>query len=99
MLLSRERNSTSGRGGTSDGGEEAGIGKPTTGKAGGEGSEVEPAPAPQDVVDMLCVSDAGADENGDAGAGTGLATADEDLPTSGVARGTAISCWMLFSME
>jgi hypothetical protein len=101
VLLRRGRNSALGKGGTRDGEGVAWAEKPTTDDAGSEGSEVEAAPTSQDANDSLrmSVSDAGAGADGDTGAETCLGTVDDVWQTSGAAHATAISCWMLFSVE
>jgi hypothetical protein len=53
VLLRRARNSALGKGGTRDGGGEAGMEKPTTDEAGSKGLEVEAAPASQDSMTCL----------------------------------------------
>lgn len=68
MPLRRVRKSACGKGGTRDGGGEVGMERRTTGETGSKGSEVEAAPASQDVFRISGV-DAGTGASVGVGAG------------------------------
>lgn len=89
-MLSVGRESVFGKGGTRDGGGEVGAEWQTTDEAGSKGSEVETAPASQDVNDVFrtCCVDAGI-------VGAGADMVDIVSLMSGLTCGASISCCAL----
>jgi hypothetical protein len=76
VLLRRVRKYVSGKGGTRDGGGEAGMERRTTDGAGSKGLEVEVASASQDVNDVFRIG--GVDAGTGAGVGVGVGNSSMD---------------------
>ena len=84
-----------GKGGTRDGGREAGMENLTTDDAGSRGSEVEAVPASQDVNDAFRTGGVNAVTGASVGVYAGVDTIDEISPMSGSGHDATISCRVL----
>jgi hypothetical protein len=93
VLLRGARNSAPGKGGTRDGEGGAGMERPMTDEAGGEGLE-EAAPASRDASGLFRTD--GVDAGTGASVGVG---ADVDAVMSGTAHGATISRCVVLSRE
>ena len=84
MPSKRARNSAFGKGGTQDGGGEAGTEKPTTDEAGSKGLEVEAASASEDVDDLFRTGGIDSGIGAGAGVGAGVDVVDRMSLVSGM---------------